>query len=73
VTSRGGVTVQIGCENEEEELHSYSLVAAPFGHHGHSAGTVGVIGPTRMAYARTINVVSLVAACLGELLERFDR
>lgn len=73
VTSRGGVTVQIGCENEEEELHPYSLVAAPFGYQGHPAGTVGVIGPTRMAYARTINVVSLVAACLGELLERFGR
>lgn len=69
----GGVRVSIGEENPTSELQSYSLVLAPLACQGKALGTVGIIGPTRMTYGRSISVVSLVAECLGGLLERFGR
>jgi heat-inducible transcriptional repressor len=73
IANAGGVTVRIGGENPSADLYPYSLVLAPLACRGRSLGTVGVIGPTRMAYGRSISAVQLVAGCLEELLERFGR
>lgn len=69
----GELTVRIGGENPLAELHPYSLVLAPLACQGRAVGTIGVIGPTRMAYGRSISAVSLVAECLEGLFERFGR
>lgn len=73
IAQAGEVTVRIGGENPVVELHPYSLVFAPLSCQGRPVGTVGVIGPTRMSYGRSISAVSLVAQCLEGLLERFAR
>jgi heat-inducible transcriptional repressor len=48
------IYVRIGGENEMPALRSLSLVAGNYGLPGRNLGTVSVIGPTRMDYARAI-------------------
>ena len=63
-----GVTVSIGAENELHELRQCSLVLAPYEVDGQLAGTVGLIGPTRMDYRHALSAVAAVSDQLGRLL-----
>jgi heat-inducible transcriptional repressor len=48
-----------------EEL---SVVTAPYEVDGRVVGTLGVIGPTRMAYERMIQIVDITARLVGHAL-----
>ncbi|MFC1992367.1 heat-inducible transcriptional repressor HrcA [Chloroflexota bacterium] len=63
-----GVQVVIGKENKAEAIHNYSVVISRFGLSGEATGAVGVIGPTRMPYARAISIVSYLSSLLSELV-----
>jgi heat-inducible transcriptional repressor len=62
------VSVRIGSENPLVEMQYCSVVAAPYGFPGEAIGTLGVVGPTRMDYRRTIAAVYEVASNLGRML-----
>jgi heat-inducible transcriptional repressor len=64
-----GTYVRIGGENTEPALHSLSLVAANYGLPQRNLGTVSVIGPTRMDYARAIRSVREAAHELSRFVE----
>jgi heat-inducible transcriptional repressor len=64
----GGVQVLIGGEGTWEELRDCSMVLARYGDPALATGTVGVLGPVRMAYGRSISTVSYVADLLSELV-----
>jgi heat-inducible transcriptional repressor len=64
-----GVQVVIGGESNRDELSDYSLVLARFGS-DEASGVVGVLGPQRMPYARTIGVVRYVSGLLDNLMIR---
>jgi len=64
----GGVQVVIGGENNWEDLRDCSIVIARYGAPGQATGALGVIGPTRMAYGRTISAVRYVSSVMGELV-----
>ena len=61
--------VRIGGENREPALRSLSLVAANYGLPQRNLGTVSVIGPTRMDYARAIRTVREAALELSRFVE----
>lgn len=63
-----GVNVSIGSEHPVEELSDCSLVLAPYQIEGEVAGTVGVLGPTRMDYQQALAAVAAVSQQLGRLL-----
>jgi heat-inducible transcriptional repressor len=63
-----GVNVSIGSEHSLEELSDCSLVLAPYHVEGAVAGTVGVLGPTRMDYQQALAAVAAVSQQLGRLL-----
>jgi heat-inducible transcriptional repressor len=63
-----GVTVSIGSEHDVDELRDCSLVLAPYRVDGEMAGTVGVLGPTRMDYQQALAAVAAVSQQLGRLL-----
>jgi heat-inducible transcriptional repressor len=67
-----GVNVSIGSENEIKELRDCAIVLAPYRVEGEVAGTVSVLGPTRMDYRQTIGAVAAVSQQLGRLLSRMD-
>jgi heat-inducible transcriptional repressor len=63
-----GLTVSIGSENTSLDLRECSLVLAPYLVEGELAGTVGVLGPTRMDYRKAQAAVSTVSRQLGRQL-----
>jgi heat-inducible transcriptional repressor len=65
----GGVQVLIGGEGTWEELRECTMVLARYGAPGLVTGTLGVLGPMRMPYARTISTVRFVAGLLSDLVE----
>jgi heat-inducible transcriptional repressor len=63
-----GVQIFIGGESGYLPLDVCSLVTAPYEVDGQVVGTVGVIGPTRMAYERVIPIVDITAKLLSSAL-----
>lgn len=63
-----GVQVFIGGESGIAPLDECSVVAAPYEVGGQVVGTIGVIGPTRMAYERVIPIVDITAKLLSSAL-----
>jgi heat-inducible transcriptional repressor len=61
--------VRIGDENVYKELQYFSLVATPYAIGEEKMGTVSVLGPTRMDYARVIPTVDFIAKSLSRTLE----
>jgi heat-inducible transcriptional repressor len=64
----GGVQVLIGGEGKWEDLKQCSVVLARYGIPGLATGMLGVLGPMRMAYARTIPTVRFMADLLSGLV-----
>ncbi|MDD2921523.1 MAG: heat-inducible transcriptional repressor HrcA [Anaerolineales bacterium] len=64
----GGLQVLIGGAGGWEELRQCSMVIASYGAPGLAMGTLGVLGPMRMSYARTIPTVRYVAGVLSNLV-----
>lgn len=67
-TNIGGLQVLIGGEGEWEELRQCSMVIARYGVSGIATGTLGVLGPMRMSYTKTIPTVRYVAGLLSNLV-----
>lgn len=63
-----GVQIFIGGESGLAPLDECSVITAPYEVDGQVVGTVGVIGPTRMAYERVIPIVDVTAKLLSTAL-----
>jgi heat-inducible transcriptional repressor len=65
---QGNTTIRIGSENSIDELRDCSIVIAPYRVDGEVAGTVGVLGPTRMDYRQALAAVEAISQQLGDVL-----
>jgi len=65
-----GVKIFIGGESQLVPLDECSIVTAPYEVDGQVVGTVGVIGPTRMAYERVIPIVDVTAKLVSSALSQ---
>ncbi len=63
------VEVIIGKENRSKPIHDYSIILSRYGTPRRASGTIGVIGPTRMPYARAIATVSFLTSVLSRLVD----
>jgi heat-inducible transcriptional repressor len=63
-----GVQIFIGGESTLVPMDDMSVVTAPYEVNGRIVGTLGVIGPTRMAYQRVIPIVDITARLLSNAL-----
>ncbi len=69
VSSRAeGIQVFIGGESALVPMEDMSVITAPYNVDGRIVGTLGVIGPTRMAYERVIPIVDVTAKLLSGAL-----
>ena len=69
VSSRAeGVRIYIGGESHVVPFEELSVVSAPYVVDGQVVGTLGVIGPTRMAYDRMIQIVDITSRLVGNAL-----
>ena len=67
--AKGDVQVVIGSENRSPSLQNCTLISAPYRVGNSSAvGTLSVLGPTRIEYARMISIVSYVARTLEKMM-----
>lgn len=64
-----GVTVKIGNENARQEIQNCSMVTATYQVGNKVLGTIGVLGPTRMEYAKVVTVVDHITKNLSRVLE----
>lgn len=65
---QNGVQIIIGGESRREEMRDYSLVVSRYGLTGRLEGVLGILGPTRMPYPRSVSAVRFIARLMGELL-----
>lgn len=65
------IRVHIGTENPHQEMWDCAIVTASYSHRNQVLGTLGVLGPKRMPYARVISIVDHVARRLSDVLEDF--
>lgn len=64
----GGVQVFFGGEGLLKDIANCSLVVARYGMQGIATGTIGVLGPMRMAYSKNIPTVRFLAGILSDLV-----
>lgn len=62
-------TIRIGPENDLPEFADCSLVTATYRVGAHTAGTMGIIGPTRMQYGRVLSVLDYMGKLIGDMLK----
>jgi heat-inducible transcriptional repressor len=67
------VQVFIGEENDADELRPYGIVVATYGVRREVIGLLGVLGPRRMAYERSIGSVRYMADLMSDLVGRLYR
>jgi len=65
-----GIQIFIGNESGYSSLDECSLITSPYETDGEIVGTLGVIGPTRMAYERVIPIVDITAKLLSNALSQ---
>jgi heat-inducible transcriptional repressor len=64
----GGCRIFIGSEIPVEDIRELSVVASPYSRQGQILGVLGVLGPTRMDYGRTVALVETTAKLLSRSL-----
>lgn len=65
-----GLSVTIGGENTLKEFQDCSVISATYRVNGETIGAVGVLGPTRMDYAKAMAIVDFMTRSLSEILSR---
>ncbi|MEY4764705.1 MAG: hypothetical protein RI907_1378 [Pseudomonadota bacterium] len=65
-----GVHIYIGGESQVVPFEELSVVSAPYEIDGQVVGTLGVIGPTRMAYDRMIEIVDITSRLVSNALSQ---
>jgi heat-inducible transcriptional repressor len=67
-TNTNGIQVLIGGEGTWDELRDCSIVLARYGSPDQATGTLGVLGPMRMSYGRSISIVRFISTILSDLV-----
>ncbi len=70
VSSDDGVEVRIGSENPYKQLMKSSVIVSNYNIDGSKRGSIGIIGPTRIDYAKLIPSVKFLTNLVGELLTK---
>ena len=65
-----GIQVYIGRENPEDAMENCSLITATYSFGANQLGTIAILGPTRMNYARVIPVVRLLSQDLSITMKK---
>lgn len=67
---KGDISIRIGSESGVDEMRDTSIVVANYSVGDKLKGKIGIIGPTRMDYARVVSSLELINSRLSEILNR---
>ena len=70
VLDTGELRVVIGSENQDEDMRRWSVILRRYGLSDQSAGVLGVVGPTRMKYWKTVSMVRFMGDLMDRLIEQ---
>lgn len=65
-----GIHILIGSENKDPNLQELSLISSAYRYQDQPIGTLGILGPKRMEYARLIPLVDHIARVVSDILTR---
>jgi heat-inducible transcriptional repressor len=68
ISDRDGLQIFIGEENASEELRPFGVVVATYGVDEEVTGLLGILGPRRMPYERSISSVRYMARLMSDLM-----
>jgi heat-inducible transcriptional repressor len=68
-----GIQVRIGHENSEEAMADCSIITAAYTLNGRPAGSLSILGPTRMDYQKVISIMDYVTRDLSSWLDKMYR
>ena len=68
-----GTIVTIGKENKYSGIQDCSVIQASFRIDGQTVGTLAVLGPTRMEYARTMAAIEFMQKHMEQILKKYQR
>lgn len=68
-----GIIVTIGQENKYSGIQDCSVIQASFRLDGQTVGTLAVLGPTRMEYARTMAAIEFMQKHMEQILKKYQR
>jgi heat-inducible transcriptional repressor len=68
ISSAGDVQVLIGSDDLPYGLQRFGVVLSPYGVEDVMTGVLGVLGPTRMSYWRTVSTVRYMARLMSDLM-----
>ena len=71
ISAAGGVKVLIGGDDLPFGLQRFGVVLSPYGVEDVMTGVLGVLGPTRMSYWRTVSTVRYMARLMSDLMADF--
>jgi heat-inducible transcriptional repressor len=71
LTASTDVQIFIGQEDLPTGLHRFGVVLSPYGVTDSMTGVLGVLGPTRMSYWRTVSTVRYMARLMSDLMADF--
>jgi heat-inducible transcriptional repressor len=63
-----GVKIVIGSELGVADMRDFSLITSSYESSDHTTGFLGIIGPTRMQYERSISIVGYLGRVVGEMI-----
>ncbi|HEY4602688.1 MAG TPA: heat-inducible transcriptional repressor HrcA [Cerasibacillus sp.] len=67
-TSKEGIHVRIGQENDMDAIKDFSLITATYHVYGDQTGTIGLLGPTRMEYRKVITLLNAFSSEMTKAL-----
>ncbi|MBQ6931261.1 MAG: hypothetical protein IJN38_03950, partial [Clostridia bacterium] len=65
---KDGIDIKIGTENEYKQLANSSVIISHYDVNGSRSGALGIIGPTRLNYAKLIPYMQFVSGLVGDIL-----
>ncbi len=65
-----GICVRIGSENSIPSMRTCAIITSPYTYGNNAIGGVGVVGPTRLDYARMITVINYIARLFERVLSQ---
>jgi heat-inducible transcriptional repressor len=68
-----GIQVRIGSENNDQVFNDCSIVTATYQYDGSQIGTIGVLGPKRMDYAKVMRLLEHLSSQLSDTIDHWLR
>jgi heat-inducible transcriptional repressor len=68
-----GLTIRIGGENRYASINNCSVITASYHIDDNVVGTIGIVGPTRMEYAKAVAILEFISQALSGTLTRLYR